>query len=275
MKHNLYFHESTQAFFASYKDAPSQAVLLTGEEGVGLYTAATVLSESIVDTAVSINKIAPDEKGTISIETVRSLYISTRTSHTERQVVLIDDIDAMSFDAQNSFLKLLEEPTEHTYFIATSHHLEKLLPTILSRVQQTHIHSLSVNQTTALLKDLAVDDTTKRSQLLFIAPGLPAELSRLAKDALYFEKKSSLVKQAQTLLQGDTYTRLTLISGITDRATAQEFVRLLARIISFMFSKKHSPELLGSIDVIETVSRRLAANGHVRTQLSYLAVKIR
>ena len=38
-------------------------------------------------------------------------------------------------ETANSFLKLLEEPSEGILFILTTHHYEQLLPTIISRCQ--------------------------------------------------------------------------------------------------------------------------------------------
>lgn len=50
-------------------------------------------------------------------------------------VVIMTQVETMRKETANSFLKLLEEPSEGVLFILTTHHYEQLLPTITSRCQ--------------------------------------------------------------------------------------------------------------------------------------------
>jgi len=59
------------------------------------------------------------------------------------KVMIIWQPDKMNIACANKLLKLLEEPPERTLFILVSEHPEMLLPTILSRVQQTMVPRLS------------------------------------------------------------------------------------------------------------------------------------
>ena len=49
------------------------------------------------------------------------------------KIVFIKQADLMSIEAQNSLLKILEEPGKNNYFILHANNKYKLLPTILSR----------------------------------------------------------------------------------------------------------------------------------------------
>jgi DNA polymerase-3 subunit delta' len=49
----------------------------------------------------------------------------------------------MRIDTANKFLKLIEEPTDKTVIIFVSQSADKLLPTILSRLQRVHVPRLS------------------------------------------------------------------------------------------------------------------------------------
>lgn len=51
------------------------------------------------------------------------------------KVVLIEEAQELTVEAQNAFLKTLEEPNQSTIIILTSDHQEKLLPTITSRCE--------------------------------------------------------------------------------------------------------------------------------------------
>lgn len=81
--------------------------------------------------------ISPDEKGAISIDTVRELSrrLSLRSTEAARKVVLFAQADAMAAPAQNALLKTLEEPPGPTCFLLTTARPRTLLPTIRSRCQ--------------------------------------------------------------------------------------------------------------------------------------------
>ncbi len=81
--------------------------------------------------AVVINIIP--EKTEYSIAQIRSLTKETAVFHPELRIYLLSDFDRSSIEAQNAFLKLLEEPAEKTLFILTAKSAYSLLPTIISR----------------------------------------------------------------------------------------------------------------------------------------------
>lgn len=51
----------------------------------------------------------------------------------DRRVILIDRAERMNINAQNAFLKLLEEPEEGNVFVLTCSNSERILPTVRSR----------------------------------------------------------------------------------------------------------------------------------------------
>ena len=65
---------------------------------------------------------------------------------------LIDQADKMNEAAQNSLLKLLEEPPAYWLFILVTDHVERLLPTIRSRVIQLHFALLTKAETQKVLE---------------------------------------------------------------------------------------------------------------------------
>lgn len=78
-----------------------------------------------------------DDGTSIGIDEVRALIHKTNlTSQGDRRIVLIEGVERMPVEAQNSFLKTLEEPPGNTLFLMTSTHIKRILPTILSRVRQ-------------------------------------------------------------------------------------------------------------------------------------------
>lgn len=60
-----------------------------------------------------------------------------------RRVIIIEPAEALNLQAANALLKVLEEPPANVVFILVSHHSERLLPTILSRLQVWHLPTFS------------------------------------------------------------------------------------------------------------------------------------
>ena len=81
-----------------------------------------------------INIIRSDT-GKIKLESLEKLNVSLTylPFESRNRIVYIPNADQMTIQAQNSILKLIEEPPERTVIILTVNKKNKLLPTILSR----------------------------------------------------------------------------------------------------------------------------------------------
>lgn len=268
----LVIHAATKKLLDSYILKPSHALLLTGEPGVGLGTLAAHLGEKLATSAQLVTTLAP-EKGLISIERVRALYEQTRSIQNGKRVIVIDDADAMSPDAQNALLKLLEEPVDNVHFIVTSHTPGQLLATIRSRLQAIQVLSITDEESIQLLSRYDLDETRRR-QVLFLAGGKPAELTRLAEDDNYFTGRAAVVSDARTFLQASAYERLVVIKKYADRSNALEFLTMCARLLNFSFIKQKNFHAADSMDEFDLVMKRIEANGHARTHLMYLVTKL-
>ncbi len=265
-------HPATKRTIDSLVRALPQSLLLSGQAGVGLMTTATHIAGSSLAGRVSPEdaKGQPDsENGTISIEAVRGLYEQTRAKYTRRQTIIIDNAERMSRGAQNAFLKLLEEPNEHIYFILTSHQPGQLLPTIRSRVQHVAILPVTPEQTASFITSLSVDDKTKQAQLQFIASGLPAELVRLVGDDEHFAARAAVVGDARDFLQGDTYQKLLVIQKYkASRTGALQLIDSAMHLLRRTLSAQPQPALVTKLDHLLSAKERIAANQNITLQLA-------
>ena len=84
------------------------------------------------------------------IRNLRLLLSRTLGSGTKR-VVIISEADMMNAQAQNAFLKTLEEPHANTLIILTSSNTNRLYPTILSRCQDVRFDILSIEDISSAL----------------------------------------------------------------------------------------------------------------------------
>jgi DNA polymerase III subunit delta' len=90
---------------------------------------------------------------TIQIGQIRDLRLSLSwtLSGGSKRVVIVSEADMMNQQAQNAFLKTLEEPHTNTLIILTSSSAHRLYPTILSRCQDLRFDILSTQEIASAL----------------------------------------------------------------------------------------------------------------------------
>ena len=76
-----------------------------------------------------------NEDSIISVDTVRSIkdWLKHTPINSKYKVVLIDDIDKMNRNAENAFLKILEEPIGNTAYIFNATNINSISDTLKSR----------------------------------------------------------------------------------------------------------------------------------------------
>lgn len=258
------------------KDLP-QALLLTGPVGVGLSTIAKFVASEVGNITLTVlpekDEKVDIEKGVISVVSIRRLYTQTRSIQTGKLIIVIDYAERMGHQAQNAFLKLLEEPGTGIYFILATHTPSKLLPTVSSRAQSLELRPISQKQTEAFIDELGVTGPKKRSQLLFMASGLPAELARLAQDEAYFESRSTIMRDARDLLQGTTYRKLLVANSYKDnRDLALTLLTDASHILKHSISEKPQDSLIAQINDLLYAYQQIQANGNIRLCLARLVL---
>ena len=73
------------------------------------------------------------------------------------RTMLIWNADKMNNDASDKILKILEEPYPNTVFILTTQHKERIIPTVLSRVQQITVPPIDNVSMQAIVKEMFPD----------------------------------------------------------------------------------------------------------------------
>lgn len=252
-----------------------QSTLITGEHGVGIGYIAKYIAE-LKNIKPQIVLPEKDEKvdlidGIISVDIMRRLYNQTKSKHSSDQIIIIDFAERMNQQAQNAFLKLLEEPNPGVYFIIVSHSVSRLLPTILSRTSKLEIRPITTDQSNELLDTLNITDSVKRQQMLFMANGLPAELSRLAKDPEYFNKQSSIIIDARDLLKSDTYQKMKVINKYKDsRLDALKLLINTANLLKLTAATNPQPDIFKKIESILHIYDLIEQNGNIKLVLAKL-----
>jgi DNA polymerase III delta prime subunit len=263
---NLAIDETTRQRIQTLSDDLPQSLLLSGQTGVGLraiaqYSASRhAIREVIVPELLTKTSTKPQ----IGIERIRQLYEDSRSKSKQALVVIIDEADLMTIPAQNSFLKLLEEPSSSIRFVLTSHYPDRLLPTVRSRIQTIHIPKISSEATMKFLQSFQKIDDTRLRQLLFLADGLPAEITRLMNDEVYFRSSISSMSFARKIIEANSYEKLAIVlSTKMDRISV---LNSIEKMISLM-SRNPSRSSLEQIERLFVAQERVDAYANPRLQL--------
>ena len=173
--------------------------------------------ETDVLTVYPYYKRIHDDNGTISIEAIRDLqkFLQLKTIGTKpiRRAVVIEHAEALTKEAQNALLKILEEPPADTVLLLTADNQRALLPTILSRVQIIPVYApeeqtLREHFTTQGKEPAAV------TQAYFLSGGLPGLMTALlAEDGSH--PLLGGVTVAKEILQKQLFERLALVESLS------------------------------------------------------------
>ena len=111
-----------------------QLVVLSSKNKQDKYLADLVTSLSL--TSYDVFKITPEnDKTGLGIDQIRTLSEVILTQTTTQRVVVLYSFETASLETQNALLKILEEKTLHNVFILFTNNIERIIPTIRSRVQ--------------------------------------------------------------------------------------------------------------------------------------------
>jgi len=258
----------TMLHLTQYSNRFPQSALLTGPVGIGFEGAIEWLAHAL---NLKPYRVWPEKEGKIDIqngqltvERIRSLYEVTKSRSATPRLVIVDEADRMSAAAQNAFLKMLEEPGPSVHFLLMSHIPGSLLPTIRSRVTTVRMTPIDTTQTLQLLDQLDVKDETKRQQLIFIAGGLPALLTNLARDDSLFEHRAQIVRDARAFIQGKTYEKLRIANTYKERRDALLMLEDAAKLLSRNFSSSSASRIATYLDSYEHIE----ANGNIKLWLA-------
>lgn len=146
----IFGHEGNQYFFEkAVKDNDlNHAYLFYGDPEIGKFHFAKHLAyfleygrfEQVNKPLLDTVFVGPGEKGSVGIDEVRDLklYLNQRPLNSNKRLIVVNDAENLTPEAQNSFLKFLEEPPEHIVFVFIVSNPDSLLSTVVSRMTKIY-----------------------------------------------------------------------------------------------------------------------------------------
>jgi len=222
MLDDLILHPHTRKQVTQLAAQPSQAVLLVGADGIGKATLARALVVQTLglptwpEQHAYIRSLAP-EKNAIPIDSIRELQhflqLKTIGQGRYRRAVIVEHSNTLTTEAQNAFLKLLEEPPTDTLLLLTADTPRTLLPTIRSRLQLITVHPPEATALTTYFQEQGKQPAAIQ-RAYFLGGGLPGLMTALLQDDENHPLFSG-VTLAKSLLQQNTFERLTLVERLS------------------------------------------------------------
>ncbi len=189
--------------------------------------------------------IMEDNGESIKIDEMRELIRKTNlTSQGLYRVIVIENIERMPVEAQNSFLKTLEEPPGKTIFLLTTSHIDQVLLTIQSRTRQYNFSTID----DSVLKDYLKKTFGERSEMdevVNMAQGRPGLAITLMKDHEAFIHQKNLYNQIEIFLKkNDLAKKFLFIESIEkDRKQVELFFDAFTRYLrKLIFEYRQMPQ---------------------------------
>ncbi|MEO8784926.1 MAG: AAA family ATPase [Candidatus Saccharimonadales bacterium] len=209
----------------AFLSMPSHALLLLGPSGSGKKTLALAMLSQLLDEPAhkviqSPNVLKIDCEGSkaqsIGIDQIRQAQAFVRLKSTGHQLlnraILLLDAHLLTIEAQNAFLKLLEEPPVDTVIVLTASSRQKLLPTILSRTSAIQLTAPPEATSKAFFTALGHDPALVNS-VFHMSRGLPGLMAQLLGDQ-QDNYVLAYIAQAKQLLQLTTFDRLVMVDEL-------------------------------------------------------------
>ena len=266
-------HTRTRRQVEAFLHQSSHGLLITGTDGVGKYYLAQWIAARLSSETITL--VPPADKTTITIEQIRELYTITKTGSS--LTIIIRDAQIMGTEAQNAFLKLLEEPPKNTSFILTAPSSRSVLQTIRSRCQ--HIDAVPPLKDD-ILKQARQHTTLSNSQLqslLSSSRSLPGTFFQLLNDEQAATYHTAILAEAKSFYGGTAYQRYVLCAQHTyQKQWALDIMNILIVIVETLLRTNESKQtLLHQADILqETTFAMSESSANAKIQLTYLVEQL-
>lgn len=222
------------------KDDIFGSFLFFGESQIGKFSLALEIASGFEPSGVITETkiVSSEDGGSIGIDTAREIkdFLSVKPISSKVRMVIIDEAEKLTREAQNALLKIIEEPPKHALIIFIASDASVLLPTIVSRCRKIYFPRVSKKIISEwLMKEFSLSEkeAMDTANVSFGRPGLVKEMvetdkktkKKPAKDIFKFESDSEyrdFVKKTIIELYRDKNKNISALSEFCKRLAFNE-----------------------------------------------------
>ena len=222
------------------------ALLFSGPSRIGKKTVAFQLASWLLEgkpeTHPDFILIEPQKKkigfGQIQIDQIRELSwkLSLKPIKANLMVAIIDEAHLMKKEAQNCFLKTLEEPKANALLILITQYPSLLLPTVLSRCEKMRFYPPKKEELLQFLRENRVSEKNIE-QLIEISSGRPGMIIEFLQNPEKWEERKLLLKQLNKSPTLSLFERFQLVKRISQEEIREILVNWLAYLRHLLIKK--------------------------------------
>lgn len=214
----------------------SHALLFSGEDHLGKKTLAIEFAKFLIGQDIEKGThpdfilIEPEDSKEIQISQIRNLIqkLSFKPYLADFKIAIINNAHLMTQEAQNCFLKFLEEPKDKTFLILITAYPLFLLPTILSRVQKIRFFptkDFEIKNKEELISDLIKISKSDLSTRFQYAKNISTEnLEEILDTWLRYFRKIFISKLAGPKIEEFSQCSLTKLKDILKQIQSTKFL---------------------------------------------------
>ncbi|XOB41020.1 MAG: hypothetical protein ACKKMW_03070 [Candidatus Nealsonbacteria bacterium] len=221
-------HKKQQEFFKKIvetEDIP-HALLFTGSEKLGKKKIAFELISSIFKENIfhhpDFSLIVPEGRQ-IQINQIRDINwrLSLKPVKAPLLSVVIDQAHSMTRQAQNCFLKTLEEPKNKSLLILITERPKFLLPTIISRCQTIKFYPVAISEISDYLKvkKLKQEQIKEITQICLGRPGVAVDFLKNPEE---LQKRQKKISELVNVIKSPIYLRFQYAKELSENDDLKE-----------------------------------------------------
>ena len=222
--------------------------------------------------------VEPEDKPSVTIEQIRRLLQALTLAPYRPngvRIVIIDNAETLTPEAQNALLKNLEEPPENTRFILVTEAIEALLPTVRSRLAAQYFAPVDPEVIAAELEQHYRLKPAQAAQLAHESDGIVGRAIMLATSPETAAHRTELGIAVAGLLGSDMFARLRIVRTLIEaKQPAAELLTTLQRAVVAQLSAADDPASTQRFQALSHARRLLSAGVMPRVVLDRLALEL-
>lgn len=265
-----------------YNDTVSHSYMFVGIDGIGKKLIAKEFARKILclnnkdancntcDSCIKFNsennpdylEIYPDGNS-IKIAQIRQMQekVYQKPIVSNKKVFIIDQSEKMTEEAQNSLLKILEEPPEYMVIILITANENKLLNTVKSRCIRINFTGLSKQEITAYANSKQINISSQN--ILEMCNGSIGKLEKINEN---IEEYDLLENATNKLITSKLNNLVEVLNSFNVLYESKEIIQDLLDYMTVLLylyiskEKDYRKKFLNTIGQIEKVKKRLSSN---------------